>query len=158
MLKRLLLLFATVAAVAALVPATASASTPVTVSIFGCAFGEGGHHTVPADSTITFRGGWVTKTRGQITDFLKAVSVSASVNGSAVSNTASYWGPVSQVTSPDGLLWGSFWTYPTGITLQSGDSLTFTTEWVTSRPTYDGFAHNPAGSLFGTASCTVTAS
>jgi len=140
------------------------ASTSTIVHFFRCA-DNGGQATVPAGSMVTFQSGWVTANRGLDEAFLNAVTVTASVNGTQIPNANSYWGAPEPFTPPEGgTAWVTFWTYPTGITLGAGQSLTFTTDWTLSHqiasgdviPPKGGTLHISAGSMFGTISCTVT--
>ncbi|MGE5287482.1 MAG: hypothetical protein ACM3ML_09820 [Micromonosporaceae bacterium] len=130
------------------------------MSIFAC-WENGGQATVPAGSTVTFQGGWADSNLGLIKNFLNDVTVTASVNGTQIANANSYWSAPEVFTPEPGVTaWATFWTYPTGITLSTGQSLTFTTDWVLSHPVVTllgGRAMIPAGSLFGgPISCTVT--
>lgn len=167
-MKRLLFVLATIGAAVAAMTTSAAASTstgaaaPVseTVSIFGC-LGNGGQATVAAGSTVTFRGGWEDNQLGFIKNFLNDVTVTASVNGTQIANANSYWSTPEVFTPEPGVTgWITWWTYPTGITLGAGQSLTFATDWVLSHPLASGFPQGqviPAGSVFGgPISCTVT--
>jgi hypothetical protein len=115
------------AVIAAMVPATlgtpgpVSAATPVTVSLVGCLFSGGGFKTVPAGSTITLRIGNGYQSRGRVVDFLNAETTAVRVNGTAVANPASLW---SQPTQAADGSWSTAWLDPTGITLNSGNSMT----------------------------------
>lgn len=156
-MKRLLLVLAAFVAAVAAMTTGATASTSTTVSFFDCTNYDNGQVTVPAGSTVTMQGGWVTKYLGQEYAFLQDVTVTASVNGTPITNTNSYWS-APEVFPLGG--WVTWWTYPTGITLDAGQSLTFTTDWVLAHPLSNvGFGPPnvvPAGDLIGTRTCTVT--
>jgi hypothetical protein len=160
-MRSVLLLLATIVA-AASTAATASAATPVTVSIYGCAFVDHGAMTVPEGSTVTFRSGWATTNRGFTQMFLEAVTTTASIDGTPIADAAGYWSTPAKAGGPD-FPWLTLWTYPTGVTLGAGDSVTLSTDWVLSHTVLDGSTtdgelnHIPAGSVFGgPVSCTVT--
>ncbi len=167
-MKRLLFVLATVAAVVAAMSTGAAASTSsaaaepasAPVHFFDCL--SDSNVSVPAGTTVAFQGGWAVSHLGLIQAFLQDVTVTASVNGTQVPNANSYFGATEVLTPEPGVtVWATFWTYSTGITLEAGQSLTFTTEWVLSHPLPNDMAPGPpipAGSIFGTATCTVTAS
>jgi hypothetical protein len=142
------------AMIAAAIIATGAAAAPVTVSIVGCVLVHGGQETVPAGSTVSFRFGWGTRTKELSELFLRTVTVSASVDGTPVANADSYW------TDPvyTGTAWLTNWLYPTGVTLEAGDTMVLTFDAVLSHPVADGFGRpTPGGSIFGgPATCTVT--
>jgi hypothetical protein len=171
-MKRLLFVLAAIVAAVTVTSSSAVASastgapsTSVTVGIFTCGVRDNGQFTVPAGSTVTFKLGWFQNNIGAIYNFLHAVTVTASVNGTPVANANSYFtAPEPQPPDAPGN-WITWWIYPTGITLAAGQSLTLTNyDWVLSHPLADGMPHgivDPAGSLFGDfggpLSCTVTA-
>jgi hypothetical protein len=158
--KTLLLL--TIGVVLAGIATSAAQAADVNVNPFICNDFQGGHLTVPAGSTITIRQGVAEQTRGILTDYLNAQTTSISVNGTTVDVSDDWPAPVS--FGPQG---GSvtFITYPTGITLAAGDSLTVV--WVTTLDhavpeVFNPAAGGPSGMpAFNAASvtytCTVTA-
>jgi hypothetical protein len=162
--KRLFFLTAAIVAAVATVSNGAAASTSVTVVALACAVDDNGQATVPAGSTITVRtAGWGVPNYGQIKDFLNAVTVTATVDGTPIANANSYWTPPERfISNPPEIRWVTDWIYPTGITLGAGQSLTFTTDWSVSHPLATA-AHPPgrpipAGSVIGgPISCTITA-
>lgn len=138
----------------------------VTVSLVACILAHGGHATVPAGSTVSVRFGWAARTAGLDEAFVRDIDIAASVDGTPVADTASYWG---QPTAADlgGGLHGYIvnWLYPTGVTLGSGQSLTFVFDGELAHPITDGFTSAqgggrvPAGDILGGQdTCTVTAS
>jgi hypothetical protein len=149
-------------AVAALVAtATATAADVIVNPYFGCG---GGTRTVPAGSTIVIRQGWVAANRGLAQDFEGAVTTVLTIDGANRAD-ADDPGYGSLIGNPDGWTWR--WSYPTGITLGAGDSMSFTFDWIVSHPIHDGIVlggdHDmrPAlggpGSVFGgPLACTVT--
>lgn len=154
---------AAAATLALAVSASATAAATVTINpFFGC---SGGVRVVPADSTIVLRQGWLASNRGLAQDFENANTTTLSIDGvpRADADDASY---LTLVEAPDG--WISRWTYATGITLQSGQSLTYTFDWILSHQLHDGIIaaddrdQSPGfvgpGSAFGGAlTCTVVA-
>jgi hypothetical protein len=150
----------TAAVVAGAFAGSSKADTPTTVSLVGCIFLHGGQVTVPAGSTISFRITEGARTAGLNEDFLRALDLNVSVDGASVADPMSYWSDptAGTVNGTDGSL--TTWLYPTGITLQSGDSLTNVWNGVLTRPVPDGFGPvTPAGDwLGGNDTCTVTAS
>lgn len=139
---------------------TSAADSPTTVSVVGCTLLHGGNVTVPAGSTISFRFAWFARTAGLDDTFLRALDLNASVNGGAVADPSSYWSSptATNLNGINGDL--TTWLYPTGITLQSGDSLTLVWDGVLSHPITDGITHGSfKGDILGGAdTCTVTAS
>jgi hypothetical protein len=106
-----------------------AAADPVTVSYAGCVFGNGGSATVPADSAVSIRFGWSAVTKAQVESFLKAVTTYASVDGTSVASANSYFSSPAMTTGG----WLTFWTYPTGRSLASGQSMTVTLNFYLSR-------------------------
>jgi hypothetical protein len=149
--KKVLAVAVTVAA-ALVAAASAQADTANVNPYFGC---NGGARSVAAGSTIVIRIGWSTSNRGLSQAFVNADTTVLSVNGSSVDNTEAYRaGPAEQA---DGS-WITWFAYPTGITLQSGQSLTFSYDDVVSHPVTDGEGFVGPGSIFGgPLTCTVTA-
>ena len=156
-MKKLALLLA-LAALA--VPAAASAETS-TVNAFACASIHGGAVTVPAGTQVVVTEGWATKSLGLTQDFLKAQTTTISVNGGPALDVSGFWGP----PESHPLAWETSFSYPTGIVLGTGESLTFTVTTSISHRLLDGlfFASGTGGKpLFsdpGTLfefSCTVT--
>lgn len=139
---------------------TAAADTPTTVSIVSCIDLHGGNVTVPAGSTISFRIGWAARSQGLDNNFLKALDLNASVDGTAIADPMSYWSAPAPTVINGSSAWLTTWLYPTGITLQSGDSLTLVWTGVLTRGVTDGFSHQAfKGDIFGgNDTCTVTAS
>ena len=126
-------------------------------------FLHGGSETVPAGSQVDLTIAWTTKTRGLEDTFLDAVTTVASVDGNPIANANSYFGaPTGDNT--DG--WLMRWTYPTGITLASGQTMTVSFDWILAYEITDGYkygdppqkSHIGPGSAFGgPISCTITA-
>lgn len=156
-MKKLALLLA-LAALA--VPAAASAQTS-TVNAFACATIHGGAVTVPAGTEVVVTDGWAAKSLGLTQDFLKSQTTTISVNGGPALDVSASWGAPESLP----LAWVTFFSYPTGIVLGPGESVTFTLTTSISHRILDGlfFASGTDGKpLFydpGTlleSSCTVT--
>ena len=151
-------------AAAGVLAGTAVSATDTTVSIVGCTEAHGGNVTVPAGSTISFRLGWVARSTGLDEAFLRDITTTATVDGTPVADADSYWSqPVATTTQSGSKAYEVDWLYPTGITLESGQSLTLTFQGELARPITDGFQSQgggraPAGDLLGGHdTCTVTA-
>jgi hypothetical protein len=103
---------------------TASAASPSpVVSLPFCVRGSGETINAPPNTPISLRLGWFTSPRGAVKDFLQSEILDVSVNGVPVQNVDSYWGPILQV---DEGVWGVVWLYPTGISLNGGETMTVT--------------------------------
>jgi hypothetical protein len=150
---------------AAVLAGTSSAAPLPGINIAGCTLGRGGQETVPPGTTVIFRNSWIARTVGLDNLFLSALDLNVSVNGVSVADPMSLWSdpyPVETVfTPPTGQ--DIDWIYPTGITLESGDSVTIVWSGVLTHPIADGFqpnfggGHVPAGDLLGgNDTCTVT--
>jgi hypothetical protein len=131
------------------------------VNAFGCAFVHGGAVTVPAGTEVVVTGGWATKSLGLTQDFLNAQTTTISLNGAPAVDASAFWGAPKSLP----LAWVTSFSYPTGIVLRPGESMTFTLTTSISHRLLDGlfFASGDGGKpLFsdpGTlfeASCTVT--
>lgn len=154
------------AAVSAALAGSSKAAGDTTINIANCTLGHGGQITVDAGSTISFKLSWVTRTVGQEDLFLNALDLNAFVDGSPISDPMSYWSspaPV-QTVFAGGTGYIITWLYPTGITLQSGDSVTMTWNGVITHAITDGFPPSDGGGrvapgdlLGGADTCTVAA-
>ena len=153
---------ALVASAAAALTASAAPATNVNVSPFGCQSFHGGLQTVPAGSTITIRQGVSEQTLGILTAYLEAQTTTISFNGTTVDVSNAWAAPVKSPLQD----WTTFISYPTGITLGAGDSLTLV--WVTKlahvvpevfNPAAGGPSGQPAFNTTDpmTFTCTVTA-
>ena len=158
-MRTLLVLCAALVA-ASVYAGTSAADTPTTVSIVGCVDGHGGKVTVPAGSTISFRIGWAARSASMDKAFLNALDLNASVDGTAIADPMSYWSTPAPSVINGQDAWVTTWLYPTGVTLQSGDSLTLFWQGVLSHPINDGFTKGAIkGDIAGgNDTCTVTAS
>jgi hypothetical protein len=159
-MRKLLVVCAALVAAACVFAGASAADSPTTVSIVGCTLLHGGNVTVPAGSTINLRFSWVARTAGLDRLFEKALDLNVSVDGASVASPGSYWGdPFATITSSGTNGFQVNWLYATGITLQSGDSLTFVWNGVLSHPVTDGLTPGSfSGDIFsGHDTCTVTA-
>jgi hypothetical protein len=153
-----------VAVAAALMGGAASTAhaADVTVNPFVCS-AAGGAATVPAGSTIVVRQGFAEQTLGILTAWLRAETTTLLLNGGAPIDLSAGWSDPVQV---QGGGWVSFVSYPTGITLGAGQSLTIALTLSASHvvpevfnPAAGGPAGQPSnigGSLSSTFTCTVT--
>jgi hypothetical protein len=160
-LRKHLVAAALAAALVGGVASTASAAD-VTVNPFACD-ASGGHRTVPAGSTVVVRQGFSEQTLGILTAWLQAETTTLSLNGGVPIDLSGGWTEPAQAS--DGS-WVSFVTYPTGVTLGAGESLTIVLTMSVSHvvpevfnPAAGGPAGQPSnigGSLGSTFTCTVT--
>lgn len=157
---RTIAVFCAAVVAAAVLIGTAAADTPVTVSIVSCTEQHGGQVTVPAGSTISFRFGWAARTQGLDQGFLNALDLNATIDGTPIADPMSYWSAPAPAVINGNDAYLTTWRYPTGITLQSGDSLTLDWSGVLTHPVTDGFTHGTfrGDVLGGNDTCTVTAS
>lgn len=128
-----------ICAVLAGIAASAARAAVVKVNPFLCQTFQGGSQTVPAGSEITIRQGAAEQTLGILTDFINAQTTTITVNGATV-DVSNAWPTPEQRPTGD---YASFITYPTGITLQAGQSLTVV--WVTTVSHVVPEVFNPAG-------------
>jgi hypothetical protein len=138
--------------------------TPTNVSPYGCIFGNGGHVTRPAGSTIVIRNGYAS-TRLGIQGFLLSQVSMVGVNDGVMSSvpSASYGKPT-EYTIPglSGQYWVTYASVDTGITLaNAGDEMRFTFAQVFKYPFPDVDQNGntvivKAGFSFG-GTCTVKA-
>jgi hypothetical protein len=154
------LLTVTAVVLAALTTAATAPASDATVSLGNCVFGNGGHVTRPAGSTIVVRNAFATKNYGLSVDFLHAQSTEIAIDGGPAADVSSLYGE--PVQRDDGS-WTTALLYATGVTLTSpGDSMTFRVTVSLSHRFADVTAE-PGQPLFGgpglalDATCTVTA-
>jgi hypothetical protein len=156
-MKRSMLFVSALCSLAALIAATAGASSPVTVSLAGCYFGNGGQATVPAGSDVTVRFGlgWSNTGRGQ--DFLNAQTTTADINGTPIAGASSLWGPIQANVV--------YWRTSAGTLASPGDSVTVHMQINLSRAVPAGkdpdtgqhFKLGPGPVLPADFGCTITA-
>lgn len=140
--------------------ASGAQAAVVNVNPFACQTFQGGSQTVPAGSQITIRQGVAEQTRGIVTDYLNAQTTTISVDGTTV-DVSDAW-PAPEMTLNGS--WATFITYPTGVTLTTGQTLTVV--WVTTldhtvpevlNPAAGGLPGQPAfNAALVTYACTVT--
>jgi hypothetical protein len=160
-MKRSMLFVSALCALAALIAATAGASSPVTVSLAGCYFANGGQATVPAGSDVTVRFGlgWSNLGRGQ--DFLNAQTTTADINSTPIAGASSLWGPIQK----NDTLWVTNWSAFAGTLANPGDSVTVHLQINLSRSVPTGkdpdtgqhFKLGPGSVLPADFGCTITA-
>lgn len=161
---RTLAVVAAAVAAAAVFAGPSSAAPLPGINIAGCTLGHGGQEYVPAGTTVIFRDSWIARTVGLDNLFLSTLDLNVSVNGAPVADPMSFWGdpyPVETVfTPPTGQ--DIDWIYPTGITLDAGESVTIVWSGVLAHPITDGFQPTDGGGLVsgdllgGNDTCTVT--
>jgi hypothetical protein len=142
------------------VAASVAQAADVSVDPFICNAFEGGQEYVPAGSTITIRQGVAEQTHGILTDYLHAQTTTITVNGTTVDVSDAWPAPDRRPTGD----WESSITYPTGITLAAGESLSVVWETTLAHVVPEVFNPadgGPAGKpYFNTGSvtygCTVT--
>ncbi len=120
MTKRLIL--SIVASLVVLAAPIAAAPPPGSINIAGCA-AQGGARVVPSGIPVVIRVGWLVKTRGLIEAFLHAQSTNATVGGVALEHPDTYWSDPEPSQLDGQEAWVTWWIYPTGIALASGETL-----------------------------------
>ncbi|HLB65417.1 MAG TPA: zinc ribbon domain-containing protein [Anaerolineales bacterium] len=121
--------------------ATPAPSGPTEISL------NGGDQSVPADTPIVLRIGWITDTEGQVGEFLEAIDLQVWIDGVPLENTQACWGPVGPEDDLDGNGDAEFiseWECPIGI-LGSGTHMV-RSEGVLRGPISDGW-DNYEGSI-----------
>ena len=95
---------------------------------------------------------------GAVRRFLRAQSTTATIDGDAMPDASTFWGPMQQL--PDHGAYATTWWYDTGMTLTAGESVSVTFDVTFTRPLSDGGGHLfPPGSIYGGPStCRITAS
>jgi hypothetical protein len=137
-----------------------SAASAGTVSWFGSGcFSSGAATTAPGP--LTLKAGWATSSSGLTKKFLDVQYVRYSINGTVVTTpegSLTDWGPITQVSTPNGPAYVTFYTTPVLADLQSGDSATVSfVVGVTKKVWDDAKTSYPAGLLFQEKTCTITA-
>lgn len=115
--------------------ASAAEAADVNVNPFICQDFQGRYRTVPAGSTITLWQGVSAQTLGILTAFLSAQTTTITVDGTAVDVSDDWPAPEKRPTGD----WATAITYPTGIALQAGQSLTVVWMTTLARPVQDVF-------------------
>ena len=156
-MKRLLLVAATVAALA--VTASSTAARPSGVQLFDC-LGNGGAATVPAGTQVNLWMAWFDRNRGLVQNFLNAETMTLTVNGVAVPDASAFWGPIED--HPAGFL-VTYWQYAAGVLAVPGDTFVIDVDTVLSHKLELGKEDGKTvfagpGSIFGgPVTCTITA-
>jgi hypothetical protein len=129
----------------------------VVVGASNCALAQGGRVTVPAGSTIVVRAGFAEQVRGDLVALLQDQTTTVTV-GSTTTDVSGLFGPPTE--RADGS-WASFAFLATGVTLATGDSLTFVVQTTLAHPLPE--VVHPGAPSFNDAgaseplACTVTA-
>jgi hypothetical protein len=116
-------------------PTQARAQTAV-VPAFPCAVIFGGQWTVPAGSDVVVSQRWEAKNQGLVQGFLNAQTTTLALNGGAPVDISGEYLPVAAAPT------GTHFTrvaHDTGITLDTGDRLTFNLVLSFSHRVLDGF-------------------
>lgn len=157
------------AALALLAVPLAPAASSAVVRLPACVFGSG-ERTVPAGSDVTVAAAWLSMARAGVTQFVDAVEVTATVDGTAVPDANSYFGPITHNLVPSGTSgpalpswWGTEWAYGVGTLENPGDQVVVSTSWNLTRPVLEvNLALSPPASFIGPGeifggTCTITA-
>jgi hypothetical protein len=156
-MKRLLLVAATVAALA--VTASSTAARPSGLHIFDC-LENGGAATLPAGTQVNVWMVWFDRNRGLVQDFLNAETMALTVNGVAVPGASAFWAPIED--HPSGAL-VTYWQYAAGVLVMPGDTFVIAIDTVLSHKLEHGKEDGRTlffepGSIFGgPVMCTITA-
>lgn len=156
-MKRSMLFVSALCSLAALIAAMAIASSPVTVSLTGCYFGNGGQATVPAGSDVSVYFGASENTRGRVQDFLSAQTTTADINGTPIAGASGLWGAIQSNATT--------WRASAGTLTNPGDSVTVHFQINLSRAIPEGkdsdtgqhFKVGPGPVLPADFGCTITA-
>lgn len=140
--RRTLVAITVVAAAWALVPAQAAAAEVKIHTVFGC---QGGTQVVPAGSSITLRTGWLAASPGLVREYLGAEATTLTINGTVrrEADDAVYWDSPADAVS--------HWLYPTRVTLDAGESMTFHYVEELDHPLHDGIVQDADGHGFAIA-------
>ncbi len=156
-MKAILVLVAAVLAGGALATAPALGTSTTVVGIGVCA-ADGDHtRTAPAGTEIVLRIPWGAKSPGLVIDFLQDVTTTVLIDGVPVANADSFWS-----TRPQrfdfgfGSAWWTFWTYPTGVVLAPGETLSVSPELFFSHLLFDGVGFFGPGVFGSPGTCTIT--
>jgi hypothetical protein len=159
-MRRLLAIALTSVLTALVVPTSALADTSE-VSAQGCQ-NQGAHVFRPAGTEIVVRQGLIFKSQGLTNDFLQAQSSALSVNGGTAIDVSGFYSRPTEVSG----VWSTVLRFPTGITLASGESMTFHLVISLSHAIVDGitFENGESGKpvfygpgvTFDLGTCTVT--
>ena len=128
---------------AALVAAPVQAATyQARVSIPGCSVDANGSETVPAGTDVVVTTSWLTKTRSELTAYLKYVKLTVSVNSVTVPNVKSYWGERYFNTAGQDKGWEITWTYSAGV-IGKNASMVVQAKYVQTKTLSDGWNTYP---------------
>jgi ABC-type glycerol-3-phosphate transport system substrate-binding protein len=153
-MKRLITLLAVAAAALSVALPSASALDPGTVGLVSCAFSGGA--TVSAGTPVTLTFAWGDRNRGLVQDYLNAQTTDVTIDGAPVADGSSLYGPIDENNL-------TRWSYATGRSLASGESMVVTLDILLSHripagkdddghPLFGG-----PGSIFGgPLTCTIT--
>ena len=113
---------------------------------------SGGQVTRPAGTDIVVRQGWAATQRSYSWQFIRAQHTTISINGSAPYDLSRDW-TTPRLVSPEN--WVTWVFFPTLVTLEPGESMSF--HFVTSvrRTVYDGVTFGGPGTIIDS-DCTVT--
>jgi hypothetical protein len=141
-------------AVAALAAPVDAATPEALVNIYRCASYDNGSESVPGNTDVVVHWSWVAKTQKEVHQYLKALTLTTTINGVKIANAKSYFSPLfyDAVSQPKG--WSSVWTYNAGV-ISSGGQKVFRVTETLSRSVSDGWDTYPAGK--NTFICTVVA-
>lgn len=155
-MKRLALALSIAGLALAATAGAASANSPQAGVVVPRCQAHNGAATVPAGSDVVLLAGWFTRSRGLGVAFVHDVTVTpAEVDGAAIPDSGHYWNAPLHITSPAG--WHTVWSYDTGRTLASGESISVDFNLVLAHPIADGFGSvSPAGPLLPGTTCTIT--
>ena len=146
--------------------AQANGANPVVVSAPGCIYFGTGEVTVDP-GTIVIRSGWASGPQGAVQSFLNAQVTIVSVNDGDMVDASAFYGAPEPWPAVNQQGWVSWFNYPTGVTLASGQSMRFTFTLYMTRGVADIYDADNDGSMEPTTptgaglsfggTCTVTA-
>ena len=117
---------------------------PGNIDVFHCVNTGGESWPLAAGTEISGTEFWGTKTQGQAQQWINSSKLTVAFNGVPVANPEQYFQPPQG--SKDGG-WLALWAYPTGITLNAGQSITMYFKHELTSTVFDGFFTYPKGTF-----------
>lgn len=115
---------------------TIANAPPAIVPAFLCSVIFGGTMTVPAGSEVVIAQRWTAKTMGLVQQFLNAQTTTIVVNAGAPTDVSDRYDPIA---STAGGAYSTRVLQPTGVTVGTGESMTFSLVLEFSHQLHDGY-------------------
>ena len=133
------LLLAPVATLCAALPASAAAAKSYDYIPY-CAYDRNSAISVPGGTDQVLKTAWLAKTKTQVHDYQRYVTITVTVDGKTIANPKSYWGPMFYDAVDGG--WESQWLYDAGV-LAKDHSMNVDMKLKSTRALDDGSTHYP---------------